>query len=84
MKINWDNLFAGLGLAALTALLFTGFAAIWEPKTVTGYYLSHEGAGLVIEKDVQWDGNDLIPVDRNIPLSEVVRLIDSLNHTLKH
>lgn len=84
MKINWENMFTAIGWVALVALLVTGFAAIWEPKTVTGYSLSAVGTGIVIEKNIQWDGDQTIPVDRNMSLSEVVRLIDSLNHTIKH
>lgn len=83
LKFNWENAFLSL-LWALCLMLMTAFAFfIFTDKTTKGYSLGKDNSSLTITKEIMWDEDDQILLDRNITFSEAVRLVDSLNNTLK-
>lgn len=84
MKI-WEHAFFML-LWILASVLLTVFIMyIFSNKEVVRYTLDSKSDSpqLTIVKEINWDVDSRIMLDRNISYWEAIRIVDSLNATLK-
>lgn len=83
-NFSWEGMFLSLLWIATALLIIAVGFLCFEKKYTHRYTLSGESSGsLKICKEIDWAGDEAITLDRSVSYSEAVRLVDSLNHTLK-
>lgn len=82
---NWDWEDAWLSLLWIVA--GTSFCAfiffIVSKKPTTRYSLGENNNHLTIVREIEWFDDDRIELDRSVSYWEAIRMVDSLNKTLK-
>ena len=83
IEFNWENLFLSL-LWLFSALIIVVVAFLcFSTKSTKQYTLGGSGGELLIDKEMEWDFNSQIKLDRSITYWEAIKMVDSLNQTLK-
>lgn len=84
-NLSWEDVFyfllAVAGSCAITAIMI----CVFSKKTTLRYSLGtdHNDQHVVIIREVDWCKDDEIQLDRSIPYLDAVKIVDSLNKTLK-
>ena len=82
-EFTWENAFYSvlwLGFVAITTL-FIFFVA--STKYTHKYTLGGSSGTLNITKEIDWSPDETITLDRSIPYEQAIKMVDSLNQTLK-
>jgi hypothetical protein len=83
-KPTWEWAFLLMLWITCLAVLIVGTIAIFAKKYTHGYSLGTKSSGvLTITKEMDWTTDDEIVLDRNVSYSEAVRIVDSLNKTIR-
>jgi hypothetical protein len=80
----WSNLFMGLLWIFLASLVGLFITYVIVPKHTIGYSLSgNPGTTLAITREIEWYADEDIDLDKTVSYWDAIRMIDSLNNTLK-
>lgn len=83
IKPTWEGSFLLLLWLSGLCLIVTLMCFVFAKKFTHRYSLGTTSGGVSITKETNWSADDEIELDRTITYSEAVRLVDSLNKTLK-
>lgn len=78
----WDAFLALLWLLGLCLISFVAMLCI-KKKFTHQYSLGSKDGNLTITKEIDWCEDGEIILDRNVSYWDAIRMIDSLNKTLK-
>ncbi len=82
-KITWNGAFLLTLWVLSTSLVVLLVVFCCAKKFTHQYTLGDKDGVLTITKEIDWCEDDEIQLDRNITYPEAIRLVDSLNKTLK-
>lgn len=82
-RLDWDDAWQALLYATCIFFLFLIGTCSLEKKYVTGYSLGDDGGALTIVKGIEWYEDETIKLDRSVTYWDAIRMVDSLNATLK-
>lgn len=84
-ELDWEDAWqAFLYVTAMCAIALLLMLCIHKKYTKQYSLGTNDNHQLTITKEVDWCIDDEIILDRSITYSEAVRLVDSLNKTIKH
>lgn len=82
-NFDWDDAWQTLLYATCIFIVISIGTCGFHKKWTKAYSLGQSDGKMVIVKEVEWEADDVIDLDRNITVSEAIRLVDSLNKTIK-
>lgn len=80
---NWENAWQALLYTVCAFMVISIGAYGFHKKYTKAYSLGQTEGKIVIVKEVEWDVDDEIDLDRNVTVSDAIRMVDSLNKTIK-
>jgi len=82
-KIGWDDVFLFLLWVFLASLISIIIIFSFSTKYTKSYSIGKDGdANISITKEIEWDCDEEIKLDRSITYWEAIRMVDSLNASL--
>jgi len=80
----WNNLWKTISSIAGVVLIVLVFISLTADHKVRSYYL-HQGtaSNITIYKDIDWQMDESIVLDRTITYDEALAILERLNKTLK-
>lgn len=82
-RFGWEDPFLLLLFAFGAVVLVSLGTCIYKPKFTHQYSLGDKDGTLTITKEIDWCEDDEIELDRSVTYWEAIRMVDSLNKTLK-
>lgn len=82
-KNFWENSLKLIGVSALITLIVLTFMSLFADHKIRSYYLSQSYDRIIIYKDIDWQGDESITLDKNVTYQEALDMMDRLNATLK-
>lgn len=79
----WDNVFNLIVAGSLITLIVFIFMSWFADHKIRSYYLSQEGDRIKIYKDIDWQCDEVIILDKTVTYQEALDMMDRLNATLK-
>lgn len=80
---DWSDTWMSLLYAICIFLLLSLGMCSFHKKETKGYSLGENENHLVIVREIEWWEDDPILLDRSVTYWEAIRMVDSLNKTLK-
>ena len=80
---DWEDTFLSLLLVVCLSLITLFGAYVLSDKKVIRYSLDTDENSVVIVKEIAWYEDSKIPLDRSITYWDAIKMVDSLNATLK-
>lgn len=82
-NFDWEDAWLFLLYAFCFFLIVSFGTCSFHKKYVKHYSLGGSDGFLTITKEIEWDLDENIKLDRSVSYSDAIQMIDSLNKTLK-
>lgn len=82
-RFEWVDAFLFLLFSLCAAIIIFITLFVTSTKFTHQYSLGVDGKQLTITKEIDWCEDDNILLDRSVTYWEAIRMVDSLNKTLK-
>lgn len=79
----WDNLLKLVGSGFLVTFIVFISMSMFADHKIRSYYLAQDGDRITIYKDIDWQGDETIRLDKIVTYQEALDMLDRLNATLK-
>lgn len=83
MEDFWGNALKAIGVLTLITFITFVFIAMFDKHEVRGYYLEQYDGKLTIYRDINWQADESIALDRAITYEEALTMLERLNKTIK-
>lgn len=82
-RFNWEDAWLLLLYAIAISIVIVLSSCFLSKKYTKGYSLGGDESSIHIVKEVEWDEDDKIPLDRSVTYEQAIELVERLNQTIK-
>lgn len=79
----YDNALNIVGISALTTFLVFIFMCLFADHKIRYYYMTQTSDRITISKDIDWEIDESITLDKTMTYDEALDMLDRLNATIK-